>query len=73
VSRSRRGFLSAVVSTAAMTGVSPAAPRPRLPPGRACRPAALAARPLAAEIGVVDLDPTPELGLRRLARGHRPH
>jgi hypothetical protein len=34
VSRSRRGLRSAVVSTAAMTGVLPAAPRPRLPPGR---------------------------------------
>src|ERR671928_223988 len=34
VSRSRLGFLSAVVSTAATTGVLPAAPRPRLPPGR---------------------------------------
>src|SRR5918911_4666808 len=30
VSRRRRGFLSAVVSTAATIGVSPAAPRPRL-------------------------------------------
>src|ERR671913_226298 len=34
VSRSRLGFRSAVVSTAATTGVLPAAPRPRLPPGR---------------------------------------
>src|SRR4051794_41318009 len=34
LSRSRRGFLSAVVSTAATSGVLPAAPRPRLPPGR---------------------------------------
>src|SRR4028119_92751 len=33
VSRSRRGLRSAVVSTAAMTGGLPAAPRPRLPPG----------------------------------------
>src|SRR3712207_5829081 len=33
-SRSRWGFLSAVVSTAATKGVLPAAPRPRLPPGR---------------------------------------
>src|SRR5687768_11120177 len=34
VSRGRSGRLSAVVSTAATTGVLPAAPRPRLPPGR---------------------------------------
>src|SRR5215204_5311550 len=34
LSRSRRGLLSAVVSTAATTGVLPAAPRPRLPPDR---------------------------------------
>src|SRR5215217_6915322 len=34
VSRSRRGLRSTVVSTAATTGVLPAAPRPRLPPGR---------------------------------------
>src|SRR5687768_4005571 len=34
VSRRRRGFLSAVVSTAATIGVLPAAPRPRLPPER---------------------------------------
>src|SRR5829696_9797960 len=34
VSRSRLGLRSAVVSTAATTGVLPAAPRPRLPPGR---------------------------------------
>ena len=39
--------------------------------GRA--PAPLAARPRAAEIGVVDLDPTRELGLLRLARLHRRH
>ena len=36
-------------------------------------PAALAARPLAAEVGVVDLDPARELRRRRLARAHRPH
>ena len=34
VRRSRLGFRSAVVSTAATTGVLPAASRPRLPPGR---------------------------------------
>src|SRR4051794_39589452 len=34
LNRSRFGFLSAVVSTAATIGVLPAAPRPRLPPGR---------------------------------------
>src|SRR3954467_7938903 len=34
VSRSRLGFRSAVVSTAATIGVLPAAPRPRLPPER---------------------------------------
>src|SRR3954447_22518354 len=34
LSRSRFGFLSGVVSTAATIGVLPAAPRPRLPPGR---------------------------------------
>src|SRR5919199_3089642 len=34
VRRSRLGFLSAVVSTAATIGVLPAVPRPRLPPGR---------------------------------------
>src|SRR5919199_3564101 len=34
LSRSRFGLLSGVVSTAATTGVLPAAPRPRLPPGR---------------------------------------
>src|SRR3954449_9111753 len=34
LSRSRLGFLSAVVSTAATIGVLPAAPRPRLPPER---------------------------------------
>src|SRR5919205_4685255 len=34
LSRKRRGFLSGVVSTAATTGVLPAAPRPRLPPDR---------------------------------------
>src|SRR3954464_14352251 len=34
LSRSRLGFLSAVVSTAATIGVLPAAPRPRLPPWR---------------------------------------
>src|SRR5215213_9101337 len=51
VSRRRRGFLSAVVSTAAP----------------------LAAVALAAEIGVVDLDPAGKLGLRGLARPHRPH
>src|SRR3954464_3049979 len=34
LSRSRRGFLSAVVSPAAASGVLPAARRPRLPPGR---------------------------------------
>jgi hypothetical protein len=35
--------------------------------------AALAARPLPAEIGVVDLDPAGELRLRGLARAHGPH
>src|SRR6478735_8919958 len=35
--------------------------------------AALAARALAAEIGVVDLDPSRELGLGGLAHAHRPH
>src|SRR3954454_7136110 len=34
LSRNRLGLLSAVVSTAATIGVLPAAPRPRLPPGR---------------------------------------
>src|SRR4028119_972429 len=34
LSRSRLGLRSAVVSTAATTGVLPAAPRPRLPPDR---------------------------------------
>ena len=34
LSRSRLGLRSAVVSTAATIGVLPAAPRPRLPPGR---------------------------------------
>src|SRR5688572_6386776 len=34
VSLSRRGLRSAVVSTAATTGVLPAAPRPRSPPER---------------------------------------
>src|SRR5690348_2219970 len=34
LSRSRFGFLSGVVSTAATIGVLPAAPRPRLPPWR---------------------------------------
>src|SRR3954451_5515012 len=34
LSRSRLGRLSGVVSTAATIGVLPAAPRPRLPPGR---------------------------------------
>src|SRR3712207_121253 len=34
VSLRRRGLRSGVVSTAAMTGVLPAAPRPRLPPDR---------------------------------------
>src|SRR3954471_7234500 len=34
VSRSRLGLRSAVVSTAAMMGVLPAAPRPRSPPER---------------------------------------
>src|SRR4051794_19669531 len=34
LSRSRFGLRSAVVSTAATNGVLPAAPRPRLPPGR---------------------------------------
>src|SRR5918997_1377046 len=34
VSRRRLGLRSGVVSTAATTGVLPAAPRPRLPPGR---------------------------------------
>src|SRR5215210_4582583 len=34
LSRSRLGLLSSVVSTAATIGVLPAAPRPRLPPGR---------------------------------------
>src|SRR5918993_3592194 len=34
VSLSRRGLRSAVVSTAATTGVSPPAPPPRLPPER---------------------------------------
>ena len=37
VSLSRLGLRSAVVSTAATNGVLPAAPRPRLPPGR-CPP-----------------------------------
>src|SRR4051794_21283249 len=36
-------------------------------------PAPLAARPLAAEVGVVDLDTARELGISRLARRHRPH
>ena len=36
-------------------------------------PAALAARALTAQIGVVDLDPARELGLLRLARRHRGH
>ena len=35
--------------------------------------AALAARALAAEVGVVDLDPARELRLFGLARAHRPH
>src|SRR6478735_5983107 len=35
--------------------------------------AALAARALAAEIGVVDLDPSRELRLGRFPRRHRPH
>src|SRR3954469_15498412 len=35
--------------------------------------AALAARTLAAEVGVVGLDPARELGLVGLARAHRPH
>ena len=34
LSRNRLGLRSAVVSTAATIGVLPAAPRPRLPPGR---------------------------------------
>src|SRR5689334_5482217 len=34
LNRSRLGLRSAVVSTAATIGVLPAAPRPRLPPGR---------------------------------------
>src|SRR3954452_19977342 len=34
LSRKRLGLRSGVVSTAATTGVLPAAPRPRLPPGR---------------------------------------
>src|SRR4051794_12148504 len=34
LSRSRLGLRSGVVSTAATIGVLPAAPRPRLPPGR---------------------------------------
>src|SRR5687768_4261957 len=34
VRRSRLGLRSGVVSTAATNGVLPAAPRPRLPPGR---------------------------------------
>ena len=62
LSRSRRGLRSAVVSTAGDDR--------RLAGGTA---AALAARALAAEIGVVDLDPARELGLLGLARGHRPH
>ena len=62
VSFSRLGLRSAVVSTAATNGVLPAAPRPRLPPERCT-----------AEIGVVDLDPPCELGLRGLARLHRRH
>src|SRR5215208_2386393 len=36
-------------------------------------PAAFAALPLAAKIGVIDLDPAFELGLMGLARRHRPH
>src|SRR5215213_2282038 len=42
----------------------------RLPGGA---PTALAARAFAAEVGVVDLDPSRELRLAGLARGHRPH
>src|SRR6187431_3373105 len=36
-------------------------------------PAALAARPLAAEISIIDLDPAFELGLMGLTGTHRPH
>src|SRR5215208_1362709 len=36
-------------------------------------PAALAARPLAAEISIIDLDPAFELGLLGLTGTHRPH
>jgi len=50
-----------VVSTAAMKGVLPAAPRPRLPPERA------------AEISVVHLDPPLELRLGVFARLHGRH
>src|SRR5216683_3240652 len=47
----RTGFPSGVVSTAAMNGVLPGAPRPLLPPP-------LTAGAFAADVGVVDLDPT---------------
>src|SRR5215207_11756780 len=50
LSRSRLGRRSGVVSTAATKGCLPGTP------------AALAARPLAAKIGIIDLDPAFELG-----------
>src|SRR4028119_1285528 len=66
LSRSRRGLRSGGGPTAT-TGRRPAAPRRRARGGGLARargrrlaggaPAALAARPLAAEVGVVDLDP----------------
>jgi hypothetical protein len=36
-------------------------------------PPALAARALATQVGVIDLDPAFQLGLVSLAFGHRPH
>src|SRR3954453_15161796 len=62
LSRSRLGFLSAVVSTAATIGVLPAAPRPRLPPWRSPPREASSTS-----------NPARELRLPGLARRHRPH
>src|SRR3954449_7140853 len=75
------GELLDLLLAEALHHAQPQPPRPALGRGLDRRhkrrlagrtPAALAPRPLAAEIGVVDLDPALKLGLPGLARGHRP-
>ena len=79
VSLSRRGLRSGVVSTAATNGVLPAAPRPRLPPGRcpprsasstSTRPASLGFSASRAATDGSAVRPVPS-GSRRLKRAGR--